>query len=77
MAPDDWGSRFEPTGEDGRPLELEELPLSMALARGQPSHRAMHIRQPGGELHEIEVTAFPIVGRTGLSGAIAIFWDAR
>jgi PAS domain-containing protein len=75
MGPDDWGTRFAPTALDGRPLALEELPLAIALDQCRPAHSPMRIRSSHGEVHEIEVTAFPVVGRSGPRGAIAIFWD--
>jgi PAS domain-containing protein len=74
MPPEEWGGRFEPTGLDGRPLPLEELPLAIAL-QGRPAYSAMRIRPAGGERCDIEVTAFPVAGRSGQTGALAIFWD--
>jgi hypothetical protein len=74
-APDEWGGRFPRCALDGRPLALDELPLSIALGQARPAHAPMRIRSARGEAHEIEVTAFPIVGRGGPHGAIAIFWD--
>jgi hypothetical protein len=75
MAPQEWGSRFSPTGLDGHALSLEELPLSIALTHGRPAHAPMQIRSATGEAWEIDVSAFPIIGRGGQSGAMAIFWD--
>jgi PAS domain-containing protein len=75
MGPDEWGGRFEPRALDGRPLPLEELPLAIALNQGRAAHSHMRIRSSRGQAREIEVTAFPVVGRTGLRGAIAIFWE--
>jgi PAS domain-containing protein len=75
MGPDEWGGRFSPCALDGRPLPLDELPLSIALDQARPAHTPMRIRSARGDAHEIEVTAFPIVGRAGPNGAIAIFWD--
>ena len=75
MGPEEWGWRFAPTTLDGRPLQLQELPLTIALAESRPAHSPMRIRSSHGDLHEIEVTAFPVVGRSGPRGAIAIFWD--
>lgn len=74
MAPDEWGGRFAPTRLDGQPLTLAELPLAIAL-EGRPAHSPMRIRSASGELCDIEVTAFPLAGRAGQTGALAIFWD--
>ena len=75
MAPDEWGSRFTPSAVDGRPLALEELPLSIAMNQGRPAHSRMRIVSGRSEAREIEVSAFPIVGRGGQSASLAIFWD--
>jgi PAS domain-containing protein len=76
LAAEDWGSRFEPVGMDEAPLAVEELPLSIALTEDRPVHGSMRIRSARRELHDIEVTAFPIVGVSGQAGALAIFWDS-
>jgi PAS domain-containing protein len=75
MAAAEWGSRFTPTALDGRPLPLEELPLAIAITEGRPAHGLMRIVSGLGEERDIEVTAFPILGRAGQSASIAIFWD--
>jgi PAS domain-containing protein len=75
MGPEEWGGRFSPTDQEGRPLDVKELPLTIALEQARPAHSPMRIRAVGGEAHDIEVTAFPIVGRAGARGAIAIFWE--
>ena len=76
MGPQEWGGRFSPTDFDGTPLAPEELPLTIALSQSRPAHRPMRIRSARGESREIEVTAFPVVGRSGTRGAVAIFWDS-
>jgi hypothetical protein len=35
----------------------------------------MRIRPAVGDPRDIEVTAFPVAGRSGQTGALAIFWD--
>src|SRR5207253_3157956 len=76
MGPDEWGVRFEPMALDGRHLPRAELPLTIALNEGKPAHSPMRIRSARGEERDIEVTAFPVVGRAGKQGAIAIFWES-
>src|SRR5438128_9479638 len=65
MGPEEWGGRFDPKALDGRPLAPEELPLSIALNESRPAHLPMQISSARGDRHEIEVTAFPVVGRAG------------
>jgi PAS domain-containing protein len=74
MPPDDWGSRFRPREPGGRELEVEELPLTIALRDGLPGHAWMEITGADGEDHQIAVSAIPIRGHGGQHGAFAIFW---
>lgn len=74
MGPDEWGTRFGPFGPDGRAIPVDDLPLTIALRSGRPSHALMRIRSDAGEEHDIEVSAFPILGAGGQRGAIAVFW---
>jgi PAS domain-containing protein len=71
-----WGARFVPLKEDGEPIPEDDLPLAVALREVRPVHICFHVRQPHGNLKEVEVSAFPIVGNAGLRGALAIFWTA-
>ena len=75
VAAEAWGSAFEPMDLDGAPLPIEQVPLSIALAEHRPVHRRMRIRSTHGQVHEIEATAFPVVGVAGQAGALAIFWE--
>lgn len=77
MSPAEWAGRFSPQDSDGQPLAAEQLPLAIALAEGRPSYRPMRVQAADGLARSIEVSAFPIVGRHGQTGALAIFWDGR
>jgi PAS domain-containing protein len=74
MPAQEWSSRFQPTGPDGRPVRVEELPLGVALLTGRPAHAPLRITSAAGQPEEIEATAFPVIGRGGQTGALAIFW---
>ncbi len=74
MPAEEWGTRFEPTAPDGMPVRTEELPLGIALLEGRPAHAPLRIASAGGQAEQIQVTAFPVIGRGGQSGALAIFW---
>lgn len=76
MAPEEWGSRFRPREPGGRELEVEELPLTIALRDGEAGHARMEITGADGRDHQIAVSAIPIRGRGGQHGAFAIFWPA-
>lgn len=72
----EWGTRFVAFAGDGRALEIDELPLAVALRDGRPVHLRFVVRSALGDERDIEVSAFPIVGHAGPRGALAIFWDA-
>jgi len=74
MPAEEWSTRFEPTGLDGRSIDVEELPLGIALLNGRPAHAPLRITSAAGRFEPIEATAFPVIGRSGQSGALAIFW---
>ena len=74
MPAEEWSARFEPTGLDGGPIRAEELPLGIALLEGRPAHAPLRITSATGRTEEIHATAFPVIGRGGQSGAVAIFW---
>jgi PAS domain-containing protein len=75
LAAEEWGTMFKPLDYDGNPIPVEQLPLLRAISAGRPGHSRMAIRSTKGELQRIEVCAFPVVGRTGQHGAMAIFWS--
>lgn len=74
MAAEEWGTRFTPLGPNGEQLAVEELPLAVAVREARPAYSPLRIRSAEGEIRDIEVSAFPIMGRAGQSGAMAIFW---
>jgi PAS domain-containing protein len=75
MPAQEWGTRFEPLDLEGRTVAPADLPLAVAVRDSRPAHRPLRIRSAQGEVRDIEITAFPIVGREGQSAAMAIFWD--
>ena len=77
MEPDAWGTRFRPREPGGEEIEVEELPLTIALRAGRPAARRMEITSADREDHLIEVSALPIAGDTGRHGAMAMFWEVR
>lgn len=76
LGPDEWGAEWQPRDDDGRPLDLGELPLILALQDRRPAHRAMTISGSDNSSRRIEVTAFPLFAREDeLIGAVALFWQ--
>jgi PAS domain-containing protein len=76
MEPEDWGTRFGPFDSAGRPIPIDELPLTVALREGRPYHASLCIHSADGHDHDIEVSALPITADE-TSGAMAIFWPAN
>jgi len=87
------GQRFDDVGEllleerqaifafrddRGVPLSADGTPLVVALRERRPVHRRVWMRGFDGEDHEIEVTAFPLLGGGGhLIGGVAMFWERK
>jgi PAS domain-containing protein len=67
---------FKPVGEDGRPIPLQELPLSQAFRSGIPTHGHILIESMDGRTRDLEVVAMPLFAKPGqLEGGLAVFWD--
>ena len=63
--------------EGERVLDIEELPLVVALRGSVPAHRSFGIVGSDGVERTIEATAFPIITPTErLIGAVAMFWQS-
>ena len=76
MPASEWSTMFEPGDKDGEPVPPGELPLVIAMTQSHPSHKQFWIRGLDGELRQIGLTAFPLIGQSGqISAAVAIFWE--
>jgi hypothetical protein len=76
MTATEWGAQFGPFSDDGKPIPLEDLPVTIALRDGCPVHESLTIRASDASEHEIEVSAMPIVVSDSSKGAIVFFWPA-
>jgi PAS domain-containing protein len=71
----EWLATFGPFDDSGKPMELEDSPLTKALRNGRPAHADFCIRSAKGHRYEIEASAVPIVGTdASSSGALIFFW---
>jgi PAS domain S-box-containing protein len=76
LASEEWPMYFEPTDDEGKPMPLSEMPLTIALRERRPVHRAHWIRGLDGQRRHVEGTAFPLIGQEKrFLGAMAIFWE--
>ena len=75
MEPERWSQTFGPFDEEGKPVPIEELPLTMALRDGHPAHSRFLIHSANGAERRIEASALPLVATDEEpSGAMVIFW---
>lgn len=75
MGPDEWSRAFGPYDRRGEPLDVDELPLTIALREGCPVHDSLTLQSVQGDRREVEVSALPLVAANGgFRGALAIFW---
>ena len=76
MSAEAWSTAFEPTDEEGRPLDPAKVPLRIAFESRLPTHGSLWIRGLDGIRRYIEATAIPLVGQSGrFLGAVALFWS--
>jgi PAS domain-containing protein len=74
MDPEEWRARFGPFDTARERIPFEEEPLTITLREGRPVHAPLYIRSADGEVHHIEVSAFPLANNEEVTGAIGIFW---
>ena len=76
LTTEQWAAAFVPTDHRNRPLPPENVPLVIALRERRPVHASLRIRGLDQIVRDIQVTAFPLVGRANrFLGAVAIFWE--
>jgi PAS domain-containing protein len=73
MSAQEWTAEFGPFDNSDDPLPYDEIPLVVAVREGRPAHGNFRIAAAGGA-REVAASAIPIVGPTGATGAIVIFW---
>lgn len=72
-----WSEGFNPTDDDGEPIDRENNPLVIAVTRSRPAHDELWIVGFDGVKRRLSVTAFPLLAQGGRNlGAVALFWEA-
>jgi PAS domain-containing protein len=74
MSAEDWTIKFGPFAAGGKPIPLEEQPLTIALRANRAGHARYKIRSETGAEHEIVAVGLPLVGVQGFEGAMVFFW---
>jgi PAS domain-containing protein len=76
LGPSEWTKLFAVERIDGSPVLLEEMPVGIAHVEKHPSHDMLAFTDLKGTRHEVEVTAFPLLGRANeLLGVVAVYWE--
>ncbi len=72
----EFSALFKPVDDHGNPIKREDLPLTIAIDKGEPAHLRYWIQGLDGVRRKIEATAFPLVGQAGRClGAVTFFWS--
>ena len=73
----EWTTVFAVRDEDGRSLDINQLPLVRALRARRPAHYRFEITGLDGAPRSIEVSAFPLEAEgKRMLGAVALFWES-
>jgi PAS domain-containing protein len=73
----EWTSVFGPLDESGRPIPVEQQPLTRALRANQAGHAPHRIRSIAGGERLVHVSGVPIVGSGDFHGAMLFFWPTE
>jgi PAS domain-containing protein len=74
MTATEWTSEFGPFDDRDLPIPYGDIPATVAVREQRPFHGNFRIRTTGGAYQDIAASAIPIVGTSGPSGAMVIFW---
>ena len=77
MSATEWVETFGPFDDDGKPIPVEDQPLTHALRKNRPAHAKHKIRAVGGAEQWVEVAGLPVIGADGFQGAMVFFWGAE
>lgn len=71
---EEWGREIGPFDDEGRPIATDHLPLGTAMRGGRPAQGQFRLRFADGELHDVEVSALPLVEPGYFEGVLLVFW---
>jgi PAS domain-containing protein len=61
---------------DGTPMRKRDTPAGVAMFERRPAHQRMQATTLDGERRTVEVTAYPLFGRTDeMHGVVTVFWE--
>jgi PAS domain S-box-containing protein len=74
----EWSQIFKVERLNGDEVRLDEMPVGIAHRERCPAHDTLAFTTPSGERLEIEVTAFPLLGRDeDYFGVVAVYWELQ
>ena len=77
VSANDFGEMLQLKDLDGSNLLKRESPPGIAFLQGEPAHRRLIVTTLEGSDRTLEVTAYPLFGRTGdMHGVLTVFWEA-
>jgi PAS domain-containing protein len=85
------GKRFEETGRlsreewneigpvdaSGNKINSEDMPLTVALREGRPSHGRFFMCTDQNSIVEVETSAVPLISGGDFHGALVVFWPVK
>jgi PAS domain-containing protein len=77
MPVEEWTSRYGPLDQDEKPIPYDDIPATVAVRDGHPTHGTYKVRIADGSVHEVDVTAVPILTADGSLGGMVFFWIAE
>ncbi len=78
VSANDFGEMLQLKDLDGSKLRKRESPPGIAFLQGEPAHRRLLVTALDGSDRSLEVTAYPLFGRTGeMHGVLTVFWEAK
>jgi PAS domain-containing protein len=72
LSAEEWTEEFGLRDEHGAAISLDDLPLRREVEDCRPAHGRFRFRSAHGRDLDVNVTAIPIAGPTGLHGAIVL-----
>jgi PAS domain-containing protein len=77
MTAQEWVEAFGPFDDDGKPIPVDQQPLTRALRRNRPGHARHRTRSLSGAEQMVEVSGVPMIGADGFQGAMVFMWPAE
>jgi PAS domain-containing protein len=72
----DFGEMLQIANADGSPMRKRDTPAGIAMIQRRPAHMVLQATTLDGQRRTVEVTAYPLFGRTDeMHGVVNVFWE--